>query len=77
MSIEPSFMTATSTGRPRYRPVSGSRKPEANTSALSAVPSAFIDTYMISAPVGLVRFHEPCEATKAPPWYLAGNILPA
>jgi hypothetical protein len=43
---------------------------------LSAVPSAFSDVNITRAPIGLVRFHEPCCAEKMPPWYLAGNCLP-
>ena len=28
------------------------------------------------APIGWVRFHEPCSAMKMPPWYSLGNIFP-
>jgi len=56
--------------------VAGSSQPSANTSVLSAVPSGFSDVNMTRAPIGSVRFQEPCCAEKMPPRYFAGNLLP-
>src|SRR2546423_15099281 len=72
--IDPSGSCATSTGRPKYSPLSF--QPSANGSVLSAVPSSFRLVNITLAPTGTVRFHEPCCAEKMPPRYFAGNILP-
>jgi len=73
---EPSFASATPTGRPQTVPL-GRTKPVRKSSYSPVAWPSFMGRRMTSYPDRAARFHDPCSAANPSPLYSAGNCEPS